>query len=170
MHVAVDLFDVYSRVDGFQIIEPNIEHVVPQRELDSRPVRALLSKHGPLRVLLAEDDPDTGRLMAHILQKVGMEVTRADDGEEALRYALSSQEKGSPFDVVLMDLQMPKLDGYSAASTLRYKGYSGPIIALTGRPLDEDHNIYKEAGCNYFIVKSEVHKKLLRLISRCVGH
>ena len=89
----------------------------------------------PGRILLAEDGLDNQRFIAFILKKAGVEVTVADNGQMALDYVQSAGEEGNPFDVILMDMQMPVMDGYTATRRLRNQGYAGPIIALTAHAM-----------------------------------
>ncbi|HBS28634.1 MAG TPA: hypothetical protein DEB06_04085, partial [Phycisphaerales bacterium] len=84
------------------------------------------------RILLAEDGIDNQRLIAFVLRKAGATVEVAENGKIAARVALGAVP---PFDVVLMDMQMPELDGYGASTLLRQKGYDGPIIALTAHAM-----------------------------------
>ncbi len=91
------------------------------------------------RILLAEDGPDNQRLISLVLRKAGAEVTLAQNGQEAVEMALATfpgwgrryDDPTQPFDVVLMDIQMPVMDGYEATRRLRQEGYTGPIIALS---------------------------------------
>ena len=83
------------------------------------------------RVLFAEDGPDNQRLISFLLKKAGADVTIAENGLTAHDLALAARDSGSPFDVILMDMQMPVMDGYEATRKLRNAGYAGPILALT---------------------------------------
>ena len=74
------------------------------------------------RILLAEDGPDNQRLIGALLSKQGAEVTIVDNGRKAVDAALNSLREGVPFEIVLMDMQMPVLDGYSATIELRANG------------------------------------------------
>ncbi|MEK7356778.1 MAG: ATP-binding protein, partial [Bdellovibrionota bacterium] len=85
------------------------------------------------KVLVVDDSVDNQILVEHFLQAAGAEVTKAMNGAEAIDKAMSGD-----FDVVLMDLQMPVLDGLSATHELRAKGYTKPIIALTAHALADD--------------------------------
>lgn len=118
------------------------------------------------RVLLAEDGPDNQRLISHYLRKTGAEVTVAGDGEDACSVALAAADEGRPFDVVLMDMQMPRLDGYGAASRLRTKGYSGPIVALTAHAMAEDRDKCLRAGCSDYLSKPVAKERLLETVRK----
>ncbi|MDD4890306.1 MAG: PAS domain S-box protein, partial [Phycisphaerae bacterium] len=83
------------------------------------------------RVLLAEDGLDNQRLVSAILHKAGAEVDLAANGRVAVKKAWSALSAGVPYAAILMDMQMPEMDGYEATRRLRQSGYVGPIIALT---------------------------------------
>ena len=82
------------------------------------------------RVLLAEDGLDNQKLISYRLRQAGAEVEIANNGAVAHDMALEAIDKGAPFSVILMDMQMPIMDGYTATAKLRARGYAGPIIAL----------------------------------------
>ena len=121
------------------------------------------------RVLLAEDGPDNQRLIAFLLRKSGAEVVVAENGQIAVRLALAAEQAGSPFDVILMDMQMPVMDGYEATGQLRNAGYANPIIALTAHAMTEDRQKCIEAGCNEYASKPIHPGSLLELIGTWVG-
>ncbi|QDV53389.1 response regulator [Gimesia fumaroli] len=117
------------------------------------------------KILLAEDGPDNQKLIAFILKKAGAEVTVAENGEVARQAALKALEIGLLYDVILMDMQMPVLDGYEATQKIREHGYSGPIISLTANAMEGDREKCINAGCNDHITKPVNRKKMVELIS-----
>ncbi len=100
-----------------------------------------------LRILLAEDSVDNQRLIQFHLERRGAEVTCVADGLAALKAVLGDQRG---FDVVLLDMQMPKLDGYDAARGLRNAGVDRPIIALTAHTLQGEEQRCLDAGCSAY--------------------
>lgn len=117
------------------------------------------------RVLVAEDGPDNQRLIRFILEKAGAEVTVADNGQIAFDLATTVAAQDTPFDVILMDMQMPILDGYAATQQLREYGYPGIIIALTAHAISNDRQKCHEAGCNDYITKPIDQQALIQLIA-----
>ena len=100
------------------------------------------------RVLLAEDGPDNQRVISFVLKKAGAELEIAENGELACQAASAAVLAGKPFHVILMDMQMPVLDGYAATEKLRDSGYDFPIVALTASNMKSDQQRCLQAGCN----------------------
>ncbi|WP_299467112.1 response regulator [uncultured Gimesia sp.] len=117
------------------------------------------------KVLLAEDGPDNQKLIAFILKKAGAEVSVAENGEVAHEAAVKALDAGDLFDVILMDMQMPVLDGYEATRKIREAGYRGPIISLTANAMEGDREKCIKAGCNDHITKPIDRKKLVGMIA-----
>ena len=118
------------------------------------------------RILLAEDGPDNQRLIRHVLRKAGAEVSVAENGRVAVELALSREDSSEPFDLVLMDLQMPEVDGWDATRTLRDRGFRAPIIALTAHALHTDRDRCLSAGFDDIASKPLNRVELLGTISR----
>ncbi len=117
------------------------------------------------RVLLAEDGPDNQRLISFHLRKAGMTVTAVDNGQKAYEAATAAAAEGTPFDLVLMDMQMPIMDGYTAVRELRNAGYARPVVALTAHAMAEDRQKCIDAGCDGYLTKPIDAKKL---VAECV--
>jgi two-component system CheB/CheR fusion protein len=113
------------------------------------------------KVLLVEDYAGIRALLGELLERFGLEVTQAREGEEALDIALAES-----FDLIFMDIQMPVMDGYTAAGKLREKGITTPIIALTAHALESSREECIEAGCDDYMPKPVDKEELRRILSR----
>jgi CheY-like chemotaxis protein len=113
-----------------------------------------------MRVLLAEDGPDNQKLISFLIQRTGAKVTVAGNGRIAHDQAVAAVARDEPFDLILMDMQMPELDGYGATALLRQEGYAGPIVALTAHAMADDRQRCLDAGCNDYLTKPIDRPKL----------
>ena len=137
--------------------------------LAPRAVQAKCESHdgrGPIdgRVLFAEDGPDNQRLIRLLLEKAGANVTTVENGRLAVEAALAAHHAGTPYDVILMDMQMPVMDGYDASRRLREAGYDRPIVALTAHAMPEERQKCLDAGCNGFATKPIAATQLRELV------
>ena len=121
-----------------------------------------------IRVLVAEDGVDNQRLIRAILSQAGAEVVLAENGAIAVQEAIGAEEAGQPFDVVLMDMQMPVMDGYEATRVLRGQDYPRPILALTAHAMIGDREKCIEAGCDDYLTKPIDRRKLVETLRRFV--
>jgi len=135
--------------------------LVPRVDLPPQPLPSLQG-----RVLLAEDGADNQRLIERLLTRVGLEVEIASDGRVAVDRVLAAEGEGNPFGVVLMDMQMPTLDGYAATQALRDAGYARPIIALSAHAMVEDRERCLAVGCDAFAGKPIDRRALLELLAQ----
>ncbi len=121
-----------------------------------------LDKQGQLaslQVLLVEDSPDNQTLISIYLHRAGASVDIASDGEEGCRMATSKD-----YDIVLMDVQMPVMDGITAVKHLRKHDYKKPIIALTAHAMKEERDRCLQAGFTEFLTKPVVREDLVNLL------
>jgi CheY-like chemotaxis protein len=115
-----------------------------------------------IRVLLAEDSIDNQTLVTRFLKLAGASVDIASDGKEATQKA-----KSDHYDVLLMDLQMPVMDGYEATSQLRREGYQGKIVALTAHALSEERDRCLKSGFDDHISKPVNRDLLIERVYHC---
>ena len=118
------------------------------------------------RILLAEDGVDNQRLLTLYLRKAGGDVTVVENGRLACERLAASRQSGAPFHVVLMDMQMPEMDGYAATTELRRKGDNAPVVALTAHALVGDREKCIAAGCNDYLTKPVDRAKLVETCRR----
>jgi signal transduction histidine kinase/ActR/RegA family two-component response regulator len=115
-----------------------------------------------LRVLIADDNEDLRTALGELLGMAGCLVKVAADGEEAVSAALASE-----FDAILMDVEMPRLDGLQATARLRARGYSGAILAITADAMPEHRAEALAAGCNEHIAKPVHFNELFARLGQC---
>jgi len=121
-----------------------------------------------LSVLVAEDNEINALLMRSLLTRLGHQAVIATNGEEALESWLAARSAGAPYDLVLMDIQMPGLDGIEATKRIRVVEANGrrtPILALTANTLAEDRHACFEAGMDGFLVKPLDREKLTEALA-----
>lgn len=114
-----------------------------------------------MKILIVEDSPDNRLLIRVLLTRFGAEVSLAGDGVEGVAAALRED-----FDVVLMDVQMPRMDGYAAVRELRERSYTKPIIALTAHAMKEEREKCLEAGYTEFLTKPINQVELIDTVKR----
>jgi signal transduction histidine kinase/HPt (histidine-containing phosphotransfer) domain-containing protein len=133
--------------------------------LEAMPAFPRAERHAPQArlsgaVLLAEDGPDNRLLISAWLEQLGLSVDTAPDGARAVELALAGH-----YDVVLMDIQMPNMDGVQATRLLRSTGFAAPIVALTANVMPEDRERYRQAGCDECVAKPVDFGELGRLLA-----
>jgi len=136
-----------------------------REKVQSQPTLAHQDKLGG-RVLLAEDNAVNQKLIARILSNAGLEVEVADNGQIACEKALRAADGQQPYGVILMDMQMPVMDGYTATKRLRSEGCRTPIIAITAHAMQGDRDRCIEAGCDDYATKPIGRSKLIALLGQ----
>lgn len=139
--------------------------VTARRPLRRNPEHDRVSKN--TRVLVVDDSSDGRRVITGILRCLGLETQVAENGRIACKLALSASKRGEAFDLILMDTQMPELDGCQATALLRSAGYAGRIVALTSdsilQPTDRK---CMEAGCDGHATKPITFQLLRDTVDR----
>ncbi len=136
--------------------------VVPRAEAGAHAAATL----DGARVLLVEDGPDNQRLISHHLRRAGAAVDVADNGAQGLARALD-HTRPAP-DLILMDMQMPEMDGYEATRRIRAAGLTMPIVALTAHAMGGDRDHCVAAGCSDYLTKPVDRAALVDLCARWV--
>lgn len=121
-----------------------------------------------LVILVAEDAPDNQRLIKTILERAGVKVDIAANGLDAVEMAMRKKNETKSYDLILMDIQMPVLDGHQAIVRLRENGCCVPIIALTAHAMGAEVERTLAAGCNAYLAKPFTRSGLLAAIGDIV--
>ena len=130
---------------------------------------AAAPSHKGLSILVAEDNEINALLMRSLLARLGHSVVITTNGEQAMESWLSATSAGTPYDLVLMDIQMPRLNGIETTKQIRAQESGGlagqsirrtPILALTANTLVEDRYACFEAGMDGFLIKPLDREKL----------
>ncbi|RZA20224.1 MAG: hybrid sensor histidine kinase/response regulator [Proteobacteria bacterium] len=125
-----------------------------------KPIRVQSDCLKDMKILVVDDSPDNQFLVARLLMKNGALVETAQDGDEGYRMALSGS-----FDVVLMDIQMPTMDGYQAKQALDMRGYKKPVIALTAHAMIDERFKTEAAGFAGHLTKPLIAAELLKTVA-----
>ena len=121
-----------------------------------------MSKNSKPRILIAEDVESNFLYLNAVLSKIDAEIVWAKNGLEAVNYC----EQEEPFDLILMDLQMPEMNGYEATRIIKLKLPEIPIIAQTAFAMADDREKAMQAGCNDYLAKPIKSKDLLQIVEK----
>jgi PAS domain S-box-containing protein len=118
------------------------------------------------RVLVVDDVEASRELVRTLLERTGLTVELAEDGRSGCVLATQSAVEGKPYDLILMDVQMPELDGLDATRQLRSQQWTGPIVALTAYAMEGDRQRCHQAGCDHYLSKPVDLAQLLAVLRR----
>jgi PAS domain S-box-containing protein len=150
-----------GNLDGVPMLDRPAEIDRDAAQANTSPTKDLLG----VRILLAEDGYDNRELIRNVLLKAGARIECVENGRQAVAKA-----EAEAFDVVLMDMNMPEMDGYEATRLLRERGYSKPIFALTANAMAEDSARCKEAGCDEYLSKPINRGLLISMLAKCASN
>jgi CheY-like chemotaxis protein len=151
-------------MNGPEVLAPSLAADIAIEIADPIETPAIAQPRG-LSVLVAEDNEINALLMRSLLTRLGHHAVITTNGEEALESWLAATSAGTPYDLVLMDIQMPQLDGIETTKRIRrleasQPGRQTPILALTANALVEDRYACFEAGMDGFLIKPLDREKL----------
>jgi two-component system, chemotaxis family, CheB/CheR fusion protein len=146
-------------IEGVPCVLPDLSKTRP---LEPAEEEFHLSAH----ILVADDRRDIRFLATRLLQKSGATTITADNGREALEIVQQRLQEGQPIDMILMDMQMPEMDGYEATRRLRQLGFDRPIIALTANAMQGDRERCVAAGCTDYLSKPLQAHTVLQMVSK----
>jgi len=121
------------------------------------------------RGLVVDDSPAVCRATGMALSSLGGEITTAGDGAQAVEIVQLARKSGLGFDLILTDVQMPKMSGIEATRRIRDDGFTGPIVAVTGSEQPDIFDICLAAGCDEFVRKPAMFETLAKIVHRFCG-
>jgi signal transduction histidine kinase/DNA-binding response OmpR family regulator len=165
----ISVESVLEQGSRFRLALPAVQAAEFVERIDEKPpdrpdARRSVRLHGS--VLVVEDGIDNQVLVTTLLRNYGLTVAVAGDGKVALQHALEAWRHGTPFDVILMDMQMPVMDGYQATTALRREGYPNAIIALTAHAMAGERERCLNAGCSDYLRKPIDRGELVAALTR----
>ncbi len=133
---------------------------------DNSPLPVGQEPKGRGRLLIVEDAQCTQRIICSFLAKMDVKTETVENGQMACEMAQKSKAEGSPYDLILMDMQMPQMNGYDATRWLRKHGWEGPIVAVTAHTRTQDREKCVEAGCDDHLPKPINEMALWNVVER----
>ncbi len=159
------LYVATGPLDGVRLIESCNEVLAEREPSPDESIEVHLSG----RILLVEDGADNRALLALYLRLAGADVIEAENGRVACEVVEAARDRQEAFDAIVIDMQMPVLDGYSAMRRLRSQGLDTPAIALTAHAMPEDRRKCIDAGCTDYLSKPVSRARLLQTLASHIG-
>lgn len=147
-------------IENVPMIQPSLSSQLPSADMPAAQIAL------DCNVLVVDDRRDIRFLSKTLLAKAGARVEEAEDGEVAIEMVKQQIAQGKSYDLILLDMQMPRLDGYQTAEQLRKLPYAGPIIALTADAMQGDMTRCIECGCNDYLSKPINVDRLTQMVHR----
>lgn len=147
-----------GELDSSTFAECEVDRISPHAE--SSPSTECLK----CRLLLVDDRRDVRFIAQHFLEGAGATISTATNGREAIEAIYAAESLQEPFDIVVMDMQMPVLDGYATTSELRARGFDRPIVAMTANAMAGDDQRCLDAGCDDYQSKPIRAVELIRKV------
>lgn len=150
-----------GKIDQINLINPDLTIYKSEPETTAAETPRL-----DCRVLVVDDRRDVRHISQHFLEKAGANVLTAEDGQQGIDVALAARDAGEPFGLIVMDMQMPNVDGMQAVAELRSAGIDWPIIALTADAMKGDRDKCLNGGCDDYLSKPIDQAKLIALAAK----
>ncbi len=144
-----------------ELVQPKMDHRVDADYEAEKVLRTL-----GCRILVIDDRRDVRHISQHFLEKAGATVATSEDGQKGIDMVLAARDSGMPFDLIVMDMQMPNVDGLQATAELRFAGIEIPIIALTADAMKGDREKCLNGGCDDYLAKPIDHLLLVNMVAR----
>jgi two-component system CheB/CheR fusion protein len=146
-------------LDNVSMVEPRQGIVASQQS--ETPAPASLDSH----VLVVDDRHEIRYLARHFIERAGGTTECAENGRVAIECVEQAERDGRPFDVVVMDMQMPVMDGFETTRKLRDSGFARPILALTADAMKEDRERCLQVGCDDHLTKPIKANRLMNIVA-----
>lgn len=150
-------------LDGVEMVDANEFEVAGILKLDDAPQRKPTLSG---KILVVDDRREIRFIAQHFVADAGGRVVTGENGQQAIDLIAEAESAGKPFDLLVIDMQMPVLDGYEATRRLRASGFSKPIVALTAHAMEGDRKKCLESGCTDYFAKPLDGPKFIALLDR----
>ena len=152
-------------LDNVPLVVPSLDVCIEEpRQEENSPLPRLSGN-----ILVVDDRRDMRFIAKHLLEKVGASVVEAENGRAAIRCVRQAELVRDEFDLIVMDMQMPVMDGYEATRQLRISGFDKPIVSLTAHAMRGDREKCINAGCSEYLTKPLDPRAFVNLLASWVA-